>query len=145
MNRLIPMLLSLFLVSYAQAFAAPSDPAPAIQYVGSVSLNPSQEAKVLADWYGRLGVPTKEMGGGYYGMLNTAAGPFFFGIHPRLPSAPAKSSGSVAVVFRVSDYDLFLANAARNKVLPQSTEADSTGRFAHFHDPDGNEMTIWGQ
>jgi predicted enzyme related to lactoylglutathione lyase len=67
-----------------------------------------------------------------------------FGIHPRRPDAPAKSSGSVAVVFRVEDYDAYLANAAKNKIVPKSTESDADGRFAHFVDPDGNEMTIWG-
>ena len=115
-----------------------------IQYVGAVSINPSQDAKVLADWYARFGIQTQEMNGVYFGSLETAAGPFYFGIHPRRPDAPARSSGSVAIVFRVSDYDSYLARAARNQLVPQSTEADSTGRFAHFIDPDGNEVTIWG-
>jgi predicted enzyme related to lactoylglutathione lyase len=31
-------------------------------------------------------------------------------------------------------------------LLPDSTESDpSQGQFAHFHDPDGNEVTIWGK
>jgi len=99
---------------------------------------------VLADWYERFGIQTHEVKGGYYGTFQTVAGPFFFAIHPRRANASAKSSGSMAVVFRVSDYDLYLANAAKNSVVPKSTESDSTGRFAHFIDPDGNEVTVWG-
>jgi predicted enzyme related to lactoylglutathione lyase len=125
--------------------SAPSKTAePVIQYVGAVSINPSQEAKVLADWYERFGIQTHEVKGGYYGTFQTPAGPFFFGIHPRRRDASAKSSGSVSVVLRVSNYDLYLANLAKNNLVPKSTESDSTGRFAHFIDPDGNEMTIWG-
>jgi predicted enzyme related to lactoylglutathione lyase len=125
--------------------SAPSKTEPAaIQYVGAVSINPSQDAKVLADWYERFGIQTREVKGGYYGTFQTAAGPFFFAIHPRRRDAAAKSSGSVSVVLRVSNYDLYLANLTKNNLVPKSTEADSTGRFAHFIDPDGNEMTIWG-
>jgi len=127
-----------------RALGASETAAAAIEYVGSVSINPSQDAKVLADWYERFGIQTQEMSGGYYGTFATVAGPFYFGIHPRRSQAPAKSSGSVSIVFRVNDYDLYVANAAKNRIVPQSTESDSTGRFAHFTDPDGNEVTIWG-
>src|SRR5437773_7725903 len=76
-------------------FSAAADTTPAvIQYVGSISIQPSHEANVVADWYQKFGVQTKKMGDGYYGMFQTAAGPFFFGIHARDPKAPAKSSGS---------------------------------------------------
>jgi predicted enzyme related to lactoylglutathione lyase len=134
---------ALFLIGMRISAAANTTPA-VIQYVGSVSINPSHDAIVMADWYQRFGIPTQKMGDGYYGMFQTVAGPFFFGIHARDPKAPVRSSGSVAVVFRVSDYDSYVANAANSKILPQSTESDSTGRFAHFFDPDGNEVTIWG-
>lgn len=54
-----------------------------ILYVGAIAINPSQDAKALADWYSRFGIETKEYQGGYYGQLDTAAGPFLFGIHPK--------------------------------------------------------------
>jgi len=62
-----------------------------------------QEARVLADWYSRLGIETKEMYGGYYGSIETAAGQFVFGIHPKKKDAPQKSSASVAIVLRVEN------------------------------------------
>lgn len=153
MTRLL-LTMSALVLTGTQISAAADTTTAVIQYVGSVSINPSHETKVLADWYGQFGIQTQEMNGcpneshpciGYYGMIQTVAGPFYFGIHPRDPKAPAKSSGSVEVVFRVSDYDSYIANAAKNRIAPDSTEADSTGRFAHFVDPDGNKVTIWGQ
>jgi predicted enzyme related to lactoylglutathione lyase len=145
MTRIFLILSALILMG-AQASAAEKTPQAVIQYVGAISINPSQDEKVLADWYGRLGIQTQEMKDGYFGTFQTVAGPFFFGIHRRRPDAPAKSSGSMAVVFSVSDYDLYLANAAKNNVFPKSTEPPSAlGRFAYFFDPDGNEVTIWGK
>src|SRR5262245_16177221 len=61
-----------------------------ILYVGAISINPCQDAKVLADWYSRFGIETKEYKGGYYGRLDTAAGLFAFGIHPKKADAPTK-------------------------------------------------------
>src|SRR5215831_8372306 len=63
-------------------------PQAKILYVGAIAINPCQDAKVLADWYSRFGIETKEYQGGYYGKLNTAAGLFAFGIHPKKADAP---------------------------------------------------------
>lgn len=127
--------------------APPLQPTQAsVQYVGAVSIQPSQDAAILASWYDRLGISTQPGGGGYYGMIQTAAGPLYFAVHPRQANAPAKSSGSVSIVFRVSDYTAFVASAAKRGLVPRSTEeSEAEGRFAHFFDPDGNEMTIWGK
>ena len=123
---------------------AESPPAK-ILYVGAISINPCQDAKVLADWYSRFGIETKEYQGGYYGQLDTAAGPFFFGIHPKKAGAPKKCSASVSVVFRVENFAASLLAAKSKGLVPDSTENDpDQGQFAHFHDPDGNEVTIWG-
>src|ERR1043165_7760176 len=54
-------------------------PSSKILYVGAISINPCQDARVLADWYARFGIETKEFHGGYYGKLDTAAGLFAFG------------------------------------------------------------------
>lgn len=126
------------------AFAGP--PPAKILYVGAIAINPCQNAKVLADWYSRFGIETKEYQGGYYGQLNTAAGPFFFGIHPLKADARKKCSASVSVVFRVENFEGSLLAAKSKGLLPDSTEKDpDQGQFAHFHDPDGNEVTIWGK
>jgi predicted enzyme related to lactoylglutathione lyase len=126
----------------ASCLAAPTP--PAVQYVGAVSINPSHDTKVVADWYQKFGLDLHPDGGGYYGLFKTPAGPFFFGVHPRKANAATESSASVSVVFRVGDYAAYIAMLKGNGLEPLSVEADATGHFAHFKDPDGNEMTIWG-
>jgi len=131
----------IFLASSALAQA----PSSKILYVGAISINPCQDAKVLADWYTRFGIETKEYQGGYYSQINTAAGPLFFGVHPKKADAPKKCSGDVAVVFRVESYETSLMALKGKGLVPDSTEGDpKEGQFAHFHDPDGNEVTLWG-
>jgi predicted enzyme related to lactoylglutathione lyase len=115
-----------------------------ILYVGAISINPCQDAKVLADWYGRFGIETKEYKGGYYGKLDTAGGLFAFGIHPK--KADAKCGASVSVVYRVESFESSLSALKGRGLVPDKTEQDpNQGQFAHFHDPDGNEVTIWGK
>ena len=117
-----------------------------ILYVGAISINPCQDAKVLADWYARFGIETKEYKGGYYGKLDTAAGLFAFGIHPKKANAPQKCSGSISVVYRVENFEGSLSSLKGKGLTPDSIEKDpDQGQFAHFHDPDGNEVTIWGK
>ncbi|HEX7286774.1 MAG TPA: hypothetical protein VF532_11375 [Candidatus Angelobacter sp.] len=141
--RTIYLVIALSLLS-TPAFA--QSPPAKILYVGAISINPCQDAKVLADWYTRFGIETKEFKGGYYGKLDTAAGLFAFGIHPKKADAPAKCSASIAVVFRVESFEGSLSAMKGKGLVPDSTEKDpSQGQFAHFHDPDGNEMTIWGK
>jgi predicted enzyme related to lactoylglutathione lyase len=133
-----------FIFLSAPAFA--QSPQAKILYVGAISINPCQDAKVLADWYSRFGIETKEYHGGYYGKLDTAAGLFAFGIHPKKGDAPAKCSASVSVVFRVEDFEGSLLSAKSKGLVPFKTEKDpDQGQFAHFHDPDGNEVSIWGK
>ena len=117
-----------------------------ILYVGAISINPCQDAKVLADWYTRFGIETREYKGGYYGKLDTAAGLFAFGIHPKKANAPQKCSGSISVVYRVENFEGSLSSLKGKGLTPDSIEKDpDQGQFAHFHDPDGNEVTIWGK
>jgi hypothetical protein len=121
-------------------------PPAKILYVGAISIDPCQDAKVLADWYTRFGIETKEFKGVYFGKFDTAAGLFAFAIHPKKANAPAKCSPSISVVFRVENYEGSLLAMKGKGLVPDSTEKDpSEGQFAHFHDPDGNEVTIWGK
>lgn len=139
--------ISLIVLS-AALFHLPAEAAPGaalkIQYVGAVTISCSQDAAVLADWYTKFGVVFQHGGGYYWGPLTTASGPFLFGIHPKKADAPSRSSASVSVTFRVDDYSGYVAMLQGRGLSPESTESDSTGRFAHYRDPDGNEMTIWG-
>ena len=135
-------LLPLVVLSVS-AFA--ETPATKILYVGAISIEPCQEAKVLADWYARLGIETREIQGMYFAKIETAAGAMSFAIHRKKADAPAKSSASVAIVFRVEDFEASLAAAKAKGLSPESTESDPFGKFAHFHDPDGNKVTLWGK
>lgn len=136
---LIPLLLLSALAARAEA------PPVKISYVGAISINPCQDARVLADWYAKFGFETKEMYGGYYGELETPAGQFVFGIHPKKKDAPVKSSASVALVFRVENFEQSLAALKAKGLTPEATEKDEMGQFAHFHDPDGNKVSLWGK
>ena len=138
-----PSFLLLLACLSASAFA--ELPVSRILYVGAISINPSKDAKVLADWYGRLGIETKQFKGEYFAKIETAAGTVAFGIHPRKADAPKSSSGSVSIVFRVEDFQASLASAKSKGLSPDSIESDPFGQFAHFHDPDGNEVTLWGK
>jgi predicted enzyme related to lactoylglutathione lyase len=138
----LSLLIPLICLS-ASAFA--QSPAVKILYVGAISIEPSQDARVLADWYARLGIETKEFKGEYFAKIDTAAGTLAFAIHPKKADAPMKSSGSVSVVFRVEDFEGSMASVKTRGLSPDSTESDAFGKFAHFHDPDGNEVTLWGK
>jgi hypothetical protein len=105
-TRKIYLVLPLIFLS-ASAYA--QSPPAKILYVGAISINPCQDAKVLADWYARFGIETREFRGGYYGKLDTAAGLFAFGIHPKKADAPQKCSASVSVVYRVENFRSELA------------------------------------
>ncbi|HZS46190.1 MAG TPA: VOC family protein [Blastocatellia bacterium] len=141
-TRKIYFVILLIFLSVA-AFA--QTPGSKILYVGSVSINPCQDAKVLADWYSKFGIETKEYQGGYYAKIDTAAGPFFFGIHAKKADAPKQCASSVSVVYRVDNFENALAALKGKGLLPYKTEKDpNEGQFAYFHDPDGNEVTLWG-
>lgn len=136
----------LFALIFFSLSAFSQSPPAKILYVGAISINPCQDAKILADWYSRFGIETREYKGGYYGKLETAAGLFAFGIHPKKADAPKKCSGSVSVVYRVENFEGSLLAMKSKGLVPESTEKDpDQGQFAHFHDPDGNEVTIWGK
>ena len=48
-------------------------------------------------------------------------------------------------ILYVGAIETSLLAAESNGLLPDSTEKDpDQGQFANFHDPDGNEVTIWG-
>ena len=135
--------LLILLILLAASVFAQSPPAKILS-VGAISINPCQDSKVLADWYSRFGLETKEFKGGYYAQVDTVAGPLFFAIHPKKADAPKKCSASISVVFRVENFESSLSTIKSKGLLPDKIEKDpGEGQFAHFHDPDGNEVTIW--
>src|SRR6476661_9689658 len=109
------------LIFFPMSVFAQAPPAK-ILYVGAISINPCQDAKVLADWYTKFGIETREFRGGYYGKLNTAAGLFAFGIHPKKADAPKKCSPSVSVVYRVENFEASLSAVKSKGLVPDSVE-----------------------
>jgi hypothetical protein len=141
-HPVIKIIFASFLFS-ASGLAVP--PPPAIQYVGSNSINPSHDAKVLADWYQKFGVDDLQAyNGGYFGSFKTPPAPIYLGIHPKKADAPQKSSTSVAFVFRVNDYNGYVSKLEKQGLKPHEIQSDAEGHFATYRDPDGNEMTVWG-
>ncbi len=134
-----------WLLLTAPALAEPAPPTAKILGIGAISIEPSQDAKILADWYARLGVETKEFKGMYFAKIETAAGALSFAIHRKKANAAPKSSGSVSFVLRVENFDDALAAAKAKGLTPESVEKDAFGQFAHFHDPDGNSVTLWAK
>jgi predicted enzyme related to lactoylglutathione lyase len=137
------VVLASILVLCAAPCAAAQPAGGRILHVGAIAINPCKDAKTLAEWYSRFGIETKEIQGGYYGQIDTAAGPLVFGIHPK-KSTQKQCSANVSVVYRVDNFQNTLLSLKSKGLEPQSTENDSQGRFAHFRDPDGNEVSIWG-
>ena len=135
------MMIPLVVLSMA---ACAELPASKILYVGAIAINPCQGAKVLAEWYSRFGIESKEYKGGYYSQIETAAGPMFFAVHPKKADVPKKCPASISVIFRVENLESSLSALKNKGLVPDSTEKDpSEGKFAHFHDPEGNEVTMW--
>ena len=54
------------------------------------------------------------------------------------------ASGASLMGWARLDYDAFVAARAAQGLTPVSTSNDSMGRFASFHDPEGNEVAVWG-
>ena len=114
--------------------------------VGAITINACQNAKVLADWYSKFGIELSEYQGIFYGQIDTAAGPFVFGIHPKKGNSPAQCSGNISVTYRVENFQKKLLALKANGIMPVKTEVDpDIGQFAYFQDPDNNEVKIWGE
>jgi hypothetical protein len=120
---------------------------PTVQYVGAISIETTQ-AKVLIDWYQNFGlVDIHQYDGGYYGSFKTpdAASPILVGIHSNPAAAPEKITRNISITLRVNDYNGYVAKLLAQGLKPYDVEADFTGHFAYYKDPDGNPMAIWGQ
>lgn len=116
-----------------------------IEYVGGIEIH-ADEPESLANWYTeKFGLKaTSEYKGGYYGVMNTPAGPLHFGMTPREDGA-ATPDRNISLTFRVSDFSDYLLQLKDVGLHPDREIKDEEGRFAIFHDPEGNELLIWGE
>jgi predicted enzyme related to lactoylglutathione lyase len=116
-----------------------------LQYVGALTIN-SRNPKALSAWYTqKLGIDvSNEYHGIYYGSFSTKSGDFNLGIHP-LPAGAKLGAPNMSVTFRVSDFGKYTADLKSRGLAPIREENDATGHFFTVKDPDGNEVTIWGE
>jgi predicted enzyme related to lactoylglutathione lyase len=133
------------------AAAAPPKTEPAkptsagLEYVGGTAIQ-AKDPKALSAWYNDLfGLPIKgEMPGGSYGGFDWNGTSFNIAIVTAGGKHPGSAPGTAYLVFHVGDYDAFLAARAAKGLTPFATENEGYGRFAKFHDPEGNEVDVWG-
>jgi predicted enzyme related to lactoylglutathione lyase len=130
----------------ASAASAPVPSGPVLEYVGGTAIR-AKDPKALSAWYSeRFGLPVKgEMPGGFYGGFKWNDTSFNIAIVDAGGKHPGSAPGTAYLVFHVGDYDGFLAARAAQGLTPDSTSSDPMGRFASFHDPEGNEVSVWGR
>jgi predicted enzyme related to lactoylglutathione lyase len=119
---------------------------PVLEYVGGTAIQ-AKDPRALSAWYtDRFGLPVAgEMPGGFYGGFEWNDTSFNIAIVEAGGEHPGAAPGTAYLVFHVSDYDGFLAARAAQGLTPDSTSSDPMGRFATFHDPEGNEVSVWGR
>ena len=117
-----------------------------LEYVGGTAIQ-AKDPKALSAWYNdRFGLPIKgEMPGGVYGGFEWNGTSFNIAIVDASGKHPGAAPGTAYLVFHVADYDAFVAARAAQGLTPASTSNDGMGRFATFHDPEGNEVDVWGK
>jgi predicted enzyme related to lactoylglutathione lyase len=122
-------------------------PGTGLQYVGGTAIR-AKDPKALAAWYTEtFGMVIKgEMPGGLYGGFEWNDQSFNIAIVAATGDHPGAAPGTAYLVFRVGDYDGYLAARAAKGLVPFTTTGDAKyGRFASFHDPEGNEVDVWGK
>ena len=115
-----------------------------LDYVGGLVIQ-ARDPRRLAQWYSEkfgllVGV---EYNGGIYGGFRNDNVSFHFGIVPtKGRSKPIE--GSVAITFHVDDFDGYVAELTERGLKPVGEAHDEEGHFAVYRDPEGHELTIWG-
>lgn len=121
-------------------------PAAGFDYVGGLALR-AKDPKALARWYtDRFGLAIKmEFPGGVAGGFESGATQFNIAIVNAEGKHPGAAPGTGYFVLHVNDFDRVLADMTARGITPFDRTADEMGRFASFHDPEGNEVGIWGR
>lgn len=115
-----------------------------LDYVGGLVIQ-AAKPKELARWYSEkfgllVGV---EIDGGLYGGFRNDAVSFHFGIVPA--KRGTRSAGSVNITFHVDSFAEYVAELKGRGLHPVGEAHDEEGHFAVYRDPEGNELTIWGE
>jgi len=116
-----------------------------IRYVGALVLQ-ADNPKGMADWYSRyFGLEvTLEHEGGYFGAFETERGPFHFGVTQYQGTSDLAQPKEVLLTLRVDDFDRLLKKMHREDQDVIAVSEDDEGSYAMIHDPEGNQVSIWG-
>lgn len=117
-----------------------------IRYVGALIIQ-AVSPKHLADWYTKhldFKISLEHVGG-YFGAFETERGPFHFGITPYQGDTSISLPGPVIVTFRVDSFEKYIRRMKKSGMEPISIAEDDEGRYAMFRDPEGNQVSIWGE
>jgi predicted enzyme related to lactoylglutathione lyase len=116
-----------------------------LDYVGGLVI-PARNPRNLARWYSEkfgllMGV---EYDGGIYGGFRSDVVSFNFGIVPRKGRSKSDEGGGVGITFHVDDFEGYVADLKERGLEPVGEAHDEEGHFAVYRDPEGHELTIWG-
>lgn len=116
-----------------------------IRYVGALVIQ-AEEPKQLADWYARYFDfdVSLEHQGGYFGAFETERGPFHFGIMQFQGDPDLSTPREVIITFRVDNFDEIVKRMKRDGNDSVAFAEDDDGRYAMFRDPEGNQVSVWG-
>lgn len=118
---------------------------PQLDYVGGLEIG-ARNPRRLAQWYSEkfgllMGV---ELNGGIYGGFRTDTTSFHFGIIPRKGRGRSDEGGEVNITFHVDDFAGYVAELKERGLEPVGEAHDEDGHFAVYRDPEGHQLTIWG-
>jgi hypothetical protein len=85
-----------------------------------------------------------EYDGGIYGGFTNDAVSFHFGSVPRKGRSKSGEGGAVGITFQVDDFEGYVAELKERRLQPVGEAHDEEGHFAVYRDPEGHELTIWG-
>jgi predicted enzyme related to lactoylglutathione lyase len=116
-----------------------------LDYVGGLVIE-ANDPRRLAQWYSEkfgllMGV---ELNGAIYGGFRSDTVSFHFGIMPRKRRIKSGESPGVGITFHVDDFDGYVAELTSRGLKPVGEAHDEDGHFAVYRDPEGHELTIWG-
>ena len=117
----------------------------AIRYVGALVIQ-ALEPKKLAAWYTRYFEfeVSLEHEGGFFGAFETERGPFHFGITPYQGNPDIAEPREVIITFRVDNFNSLVKKMKKEKHHPIALAEDDDGKYVMFRDPEGNQISIWG-
>lgn len=116
-----------------------------LDYVGGLVIQ-ARNPRDLARWYSEkfgilMGV---ELNGGIYGGFRSDTASFHFGIIPRKGRVRSDEAERVGITFHVDDFEGYVAELKSRGLEPAGEAHDEEGHFAVYRDPEGHELTVWG-